>query len=175
MNITAFQVELCQFVWEKVRHDGIEVNPCVIPRFVKVLQDVMQSHTDSVIHRPVFSVGKLKRIQQGSSDVLWEGQDQSFTWLNDHRLESNRSVTIKASDFGLFGDGNDGGAFGIHIHTYIYIYIYIYVCVCQVKFKSSWALLSFRYMCGHTVGRDVVPHRTTVLHKYRYTTRSKPV
>ncbi len=30
-------------------------------------------------------------------------------------------------------------------------------------------------MCGHIVGRDVVPHRTTVLHKYRYTTRSKTV
>ncbi len=41
--------------------------------------------------------------------------------------------------------------------------------------KSSWALLSFHYMCGHIVGRDVVPHRTTVLHKYRYTTRSKTV
>ncbi len=24
---------------------------------------------------------------------------------------SNRSVIVKASDFGLFGDGNDGGAF----------------------------------------------------------------
>ncbi len=36
--------------------------------------------------------------------------------------------------------------------------------------KSSWALLSFRYMWGHTVERDVVPHRTTVLHKYRHTT-----
>ncbi len=34
--------------------------------------------------------------------------------------------------------------------------------------SSSWALLSFHYMCGHIVGRDVVPHRTTVLHKYRY-------
>ncbi len=41
--------------------------------------------------------------------------------------------------------------------------------------SSSWALLSFRYMCGHIAGRDVVPHRTTVLHKYRYTTRSKTV
>ncbi len=41
--------------------------------------------------------------------------------------------------------------------------------------KSSWALLSFHYMCGHIVGRDVVPHRTTMLHKYRYTTRSKTV
>ncbi len=41
--------------------------------------------------------------------------------------------------------------------------------------KSNWALLSFHYMCGHIVGRDVVSHRTTVLHKYKYTTRSKTV
>ncbi|KAL0148920.1 hypothetical protein M9458_055724 [Cirrhinus mrigala] len=31
--------------------------------------------------------------------------------------------------------------------------------------KSSQALLSFRYMCGHTVERNVVSRRTTVLHK----------
>ncbi len=36
--------------------------------------------------------------------------------------------------------------------------------------SSSWALLSFRYMWGHTVERNVMPHRTTVLHKYRHTT-----
>ncbi len=71
----------------------------------------MQSHIDSVIHRPVCSVGKLKRIQQGSSDVLQVGQDQSLKWLHDHRRECDRSVVIKSSDFGLFGDGNDGGAF----------------------------------------------------------------
>ncbi len=62
----------------------------------------MQSHIDSVIHRPVCSVGKQKRIQQGSCDVLQVGQDQS---------ECDRSVVIKSSDFGLFGDGNGGGAF----------------------------------------------------------------
>ncbi len=45
----------------------------------------------------------------------------------------------------------------------------------RYQVKSSRALLSFRYMCGHIAGRDVVPHRTTVLHKYRYTTRSKTV
>ncbi len=36
--------------------------------------------------------------------------------------------------------------------------------------SSSWALLSLRYMWGHTVERNVVPHRSTVLHKYRHTT-----
>ncbi len=55
------------------------------PRFVEVLQDVMQSHIDSIIHRPVWSVGKLKMIQQGSSDVFQVGQDQSLKWLYDHR------------------------------------------------------------------------------------------
>ncbi len=71
----------------------------------------MQSHIDSVIHRPFCPVGKLKRIQQGSNDVLQVGQDQSLKLLHDHRRESDRSVVVKARNFGLFGDGNDGGAF----------------------------------------------------------------
>ncbi len=33
----------------------------------------MQSHVDCIVHRPVCSVGKLKRIQRGSSDVLQVG------------------------------------------------------------------------------------------------------
>ncbi len=45
-----------------------------------------------------------------------------------------------------------------------------------VKVKSSQVELYCHSLhCGHIVGRDVVPHRTTVLHKYRYTTRSKTV
>ncbi len=70
-------------------------------------------------------------------------------------------------------------------YCYFY-YLYIPVTSCLLCFqssssseivnifnthlKSSWALLSFRYMWGHTEERDVVPHRTTVLHKYRHTT-----
>ncbi len=34
-----------------------------------------------------------------------------ITVFHDHRCESNRSVVVKASEFRLFGDGNDGGAF----------------------------------------------------------------
>ncbi len=64
----------------------------------------MQSHFDCIIHSPVCFVGKLKRIQQESSDVLQVGQDQSFKWLHDHRDESDSSVVI-------FGDQNDSGAF----------------------------------------------------------------
>ncbi len=71
----------------------------------------MQSHIDSVIHRPVCSVGKLKRIQLGSSDVLQVGQDQSLKWHYDRRRESDRSAVVKARAFGLFGDGIDGGVF----------------------------------------------------------------
>ncbi len=26
--------------------------------------------------------------------------------------------------------------------------------------------MSFRYLCGHTVERNIVPHRTMVLHEY---------
>ncbi len=36
------------------------------------------------------------------------------------------------------------------------------VSMVHLQVKSSWALLSFRYMWGHTVERNVVPHRTTV-------------
>ncbi len=39
--------------------------------------------------------------------------------------------------------------------------------------SSSWALLSFHYIWVHTVERIVVPHRTTVLHKYRHATINK--
>ncbi len=58
------------------------------------------------------------------------------------------------------------------IQTFLHLQVSLTL---KSQVKPSWALLSFRYMCGHTVGRDVVPHRTTVLHKYRYTTRSKTV
>ncbi len=71
----------------------------------------MQSHIDSVFHRPVCYVGKLKRIQQGSSDVLQVGQDQSLKWPNDHRRESDRYVVIKSNGLGIFGDGNNGRVF----------------------------------------------------------------
>ncbi len=71
----------------------------------------MQSHIDSIIHRPVCSVGIVKRIQQRSRDVLQVGQDQSLKWLHDHRRENDRSVVVKASDLGISGDRNDGGAF----------------------------------------------------------------
>ena len=76
-----------------------------------MLQDIVQSHVDCIIHRPVCSVSKLKGIQQGSSDVLQIGQHQSFKRLHDHRRESDRSVVIKSSDFSFFGNRNDSGAF----------------------------------------------------------------
>ncbi len=38
----------------------------------------MQSNVDCIVHRPVCSVGKLKRIQWGSSNVLQVGQHQFF-------------------------------------------------------------------------------------------------
>ncbi len=60
----------------------------------------MQSHVDCIVHRPVCYLGKLKRIQQGSSDVLQVGQHQFFKWLHDHRC-----------NFGFLWDGEDGGAF----------------------------------------------------------------
>ncbi len=46
-----------------------------------MLQNIMKSHVDCIVHRPVCSVGKLKRIQRGSSDVLQVGQHQ-IDWCN---------------------------------------------------------------------------------------------
>ncbi len=48
--------------------------------------------------------------------------------------------------------------------------IFCVTCSLWSWVKSSWALLSFCYMCGRTVKWNVVPHRTTVLHEYRHTT-----
>ncbi len=58
----------------------------------------------TVIHRPVWPLGKLKRIQQGSSDVLQVGQDQSLKWLHDHRRESDRSA-VGMARYHNFGFG----------------------------------------------------------------------
>jgi hypothetical protein len=70
-----------------------------------MLQDIMQSHVDRIIHRPVYSVCKLQGLQQGSGDVLQVGQHQSFKRLHEHRRESNWSVVIKSSDLGFLGTG----------------------------------------------------------------------
>ncbi len=60
-------------------------DPHISPWSVQMLQNIMQSHVDCIIHRPVCSVGKLKRIQRGSSDVLQVGQHQFLKRLHDHR------------------------------------------------------------------------------------------
>ncbi len=75
--------ELCQFILKGVRDDGVESgaevhkqDPCISPRFVQMLEDVVQSHVDCIIHRPVCSVSKQQGIQQGSSNVLQVGQHE---------------------------------------------------------------------------------------------------
>ncbi len=45
-------------------------DPCISTWFVQMLQDVMQSHVDSIIHGPVCAVSKLKRIQEGPCNVF---------------------------------------------------------------------------------------------------------
>jgi len=60
-------------------------DPHISPWSVQMLQNIMQSHVDCIIHRPVCSVGKLQGIQRGSSDVLQVGQHQFLKRLHDHR------------------------------------------------------------------------------------------
>ncbi len=75
--------ELCQFILKGVRDDGVESgaevhkqDPCISPWFVQMLEDVVQSHVDCIIHRPVCSVSKLQGVQQGSSTVLLVSQHE---------------------------------------------------------------------------------------------------
>lgn len=77
--------ELCEFILKGVRDDGVESraevhkqDPCISPWFVQMLEDVVQSHIDCIIHRPVRSVSKLQGVQQGSSNVLQVAQHQSL-------------------------------------------------------------------------------------------------
>jgi len=62
--------ELCQFILKDVRDDGVKSgaqvykqDPHISPWSVQMLQDEVQSHVDRIIHRPVFSVGKLQGVQ----------------------------------------------------------------------------------------------------------------
>ncbi len=62
--------ELCQFILKGVRDDGVKSgaevykqDPHISLWSVQMLQDVVQSHVDCIIHRPVCSVGKLQGVQ----------------------------------------------------------------------------------------------------------------
>ncbi len=59
-----------QFILKGVRDDGVKSgaevykqDPHISPWSVQMLQDVVQSHVDCIIHRPVCSVGKLQGVQ----------------------------------------------------------------------------------------------------------------
>ncbi len=50
---------------------GAEVykqDPHISPWYVQILQDEVQSHVDFIIHRPIWSVGKLQGVQWRPSD-----------------------------------------------------------------------------------------------------------
>ncbi|XP_028460234.1 uncharacterized protein LOC114572707 [Perca flavescens] len=64
----------------------------------KVVQDVLQSHIDSIIRRPVCPVGKLQEVQQGSCYVFQVAQHQSFKGFHDHRRQGD-------DDGGAFEEG----------------------------------------------------------------------
>lgn len=64
------------------------------PWGVEVMQDVVQSHADCIIHRPVFPVGKLQGLQQEACDVLRAAQHQTLKGFHDHRCQGDRPVVI---------------------------------------------------------------------------------
>ncbi len=90
-----------ELIWDDGVKSGAEVykqDPHVSPWSVQLLQDEGQSHVDCIIHRPVFSVGKLQGFQQGSSGVFHVSQNQSFNDYvisnNVHSLYVTKSLTV---------------------------------------------------------------------------------
>ncbi len=67
--------ESCVSLFKGVRDDGVESgaevhkqHACISPWFVQMLEEVLQSHVDCIIHKPVCSLGKLQGVQWCPSD-----------------------------------------------------------------------------------------------------------
>ncbi len=96
-----WHIELGEFGEEDVWDDDVECqaddhkqDPRICPWRVKVLQDVVQSHVDYIIHWPVCPVGELQGVQWGACDVLQVGQHQSLEGFHDHRCQGDGPVVI---------------------------------------------------------------------------------
>lgn len=76
---------------------------CIWPWAVKVLQDVVQTHVDCIIHWPVSWVGKQQWVQQLSYDIL-QLYHQLLKELYDHICQSDRPIVIQSCDGGFLGD-----------------------------------------------------------------------
>ncbi len=59
------------------------------PWSVQMLQNIMQSHVDCIIHRPVCSVGKLKRSS--------EGPVMSFRWASTSFSNNFMTSDVRAT------------------------------------------------------------------------------
>lgn len=71
----------------------------------------MDSHVDSVIYRPVGSVGKLQGVQEGVCYGFQMGQHTALKGLHNNRCQSDRSVVIETINPRFLGNGDDGGCF----------------------------------------------------------------
>jgi len=78
---------------------------------LQVVQDVVQSHVDRIIHRLICSVSKLQEVQQGGWYVLQMAQHQPLKGFHDHRRQGDGPEIIQTCDEGLLGDWNYGGEF----------------------------------------------------------------
>ena len=54
----------------------------------------MKGHVDSVVHRPVGSVGKLQGAQEWVCDGFQVEQDKALKGLHNHRGQGDGSVVI---------------------------------------------------------------------------------
>ena len=74
---------------------GAEVHkqdPSVGSCCVQVLEEEVKGHVDSVVHRPVGSVGELQGVQEGSvMDLMW---DKALKGFHNHRGQGHGSVVI---------------------------------------------------------------------------------
>lgn len=71
---------------------------------LKVLEDEVQSHVNSIIHRPVCPVGNLQGVQQRFRDVLQVIQHESIKGFYDYICQGDGLVVIQPCIGEFLGD-----------------------------------------------------------------------
>lgn len=81
---------------EVLQGDGVQhqvearkQNPCIGPYIIKVLQGIVLSRVDCIIHRPVCLVGKLNWVQQGGL--------MSFRWARTCHYNVFMSTDVRVT------------------------------------------------------------------------------
>ena len=74
-----------ELVLQQSRDDGVEggaevhkQDPGIGSGCVQVLEEEVKGHVDSVVHRPVGSVGELQGVQEWVCDGFYVGQDKAL-------------------------------------------------------------------------------------------------